>query len=338
VSPNTSNAVLNWANGHYYAYTSSSLNWYDAKRESENAILNDIYGYLATSTSYAESDFIAGYSNGYSKIATGAYLGATDEEGTGGGYPYTTEGVWYWKAPGSAENAQLLRSNGTNYAYTNWNSNEPNNSGNEDFLMIWPDRYWNDAKNNSPGGYITEWGKSGVEFNASFSNLNGYEDGTAPKMTISLDRFVPDHYVDIRNGTPLVDIPITFGGTAVAGSDYSLSVSGGNSYYSGGRLYVKNTNQVTLTFNPISNSSWQAPRGITASMQGDGSENIYGINGAASSQVWLFDDEPSLSLGQGAYQFIRTLYTSSTNYTLPADNSGFNTNADVLIFDSNGIN
>ncbi|MFM7087646.1 MAG: PA14 domain-containing protein [Cyanobium sp.] len=187
------------------------------------------------------------------------------------------------------------------------------------------------------GGYVTEWGKSGAEFSVtSFTGANGYENGTAPKMTINFDRSIPNDYVDIRNGNALIDIPISFGGTAVMGQDYDLTVSGGS--YQGGRLYVRNTASVTLTFTPRNNSTWQAPRTITASLGADGSENIYSLN-ASSDQVWLFDDEPQLSLGQGAYKFVRApyTYTTSTN-TLPASNSDFNTNADVLLFDADGIN
>ncbi len=350
----TGNAKPYWGNGHYYAFTKESATWFDAKSRSEGQSLNNLSGYLATSTSSGENDFITNYSYGtytYNSGGTSSnkygalpvsdrgFMAGSDDNGQG-----TSEGTWLWKAPGSPENNQTLRSGGTNYGYTNWNSGEPNNHSNQDFMVIYSSGYWDDGDPDNVGGYVTEWGKSGSEFSTYFSDLgtaqtaNGYENGTAPKMTINFDRYVPRDYVDIRNGTPLVDIPISFAGTAILGTDYTLSVSGGSSYYSNGRLYVRDTSQVTLTFNPINNSSWQAPRVITAAMQGDGSENIYSLGGNSSSQAWLFDDEPQLSLGQGAYKFIRTPYTSSTTYTLPASSSDLNTSADVLVFDSNGIN
>ncbi|MFN5697234.1 MAG: PA14 domain-containing protein, partial [Cyanobacteriota bacterium] len=130
------------------------------------------------------------------------------------------------------------------------------------------------------------------------------------------------------------------GGNAVRSIDYDVAASGGGSYYdsNSGRLYVKNTQSVTLTFTPRNNTNWQDIRSITAQLQADGSEAIYGFNGSTSSQVWLFDDEPLLSLGQGAYQFVRVPYTTGSSTTLPIDNSSFNTASDILLFDSDGIN
>ncbi len=349
------NAKPYWGNGHYYAFTQEDATWSEAYSSSQTTLSqHGTTGYLATVTASGENDFIRNYSYGtytYTNSGSspnyggtripdnGGFLAGTDDNGQG-----TSEGTWIWK--GGPENGTVFRSSSVNSGYTNWESGQPNNSGNQDFLRLQPSGYWDDLDpNENVSGYVTEWGKSGAEFTAGFASLtsssqtsNGYENGTAPKMTITFDRLVPSDYVDIRSGTPLIDIPIVFGGTAVLGTDFSLGVSGGNSYYSNGRLYVRNTSAVTLSFNPINNSTWQAPRTITASLQADGSENIYGLTNTSSSQVRLFDDEPQLSLGQGAYQFIRTPYTSGATYNLPANNSGFNTNADVLVFDSNGIN
>ncbi|QVL52883.1 MAG: hypothetical protein KFB97_16250 [Cyanobium sp. M30B3] len=235
--------------------------------------------------------------------------------------------------------------------YTNWDSGQPNNNNNQDYLQIYTSGYWDDTDGGSDNKrrYITEWGRAGAEFTAEFADLNasdtasgtanGHKNGVAPKMTINFDWVVPDDYVDIRNGTPLIDIPITFGGTAIFDTDYTVSVSGGRSEWrDDGRLYVRNTNSVVLTFNFNDNSDWKFPRTITAALHPDGSENIYAIGGNATSQVWLFDDKPQLSLGQGANQFIHTAYTFTPNDTLPKDNNDFNTNNTVLVFDNDGIN
>lgn len=338
----TGNARPFWGNGHYYVFTKEGADWSDGDSRS-NVYLDklDTYGYLATVTSADENSFITNYSYNGGKIPNNGFLGGTDTRNT-------SEGTWTWNA--GPEKDQVLRSSGTNRMYANWNSGEPNNKSNEDFMVIYTSGYWNDADPDSVGGYVTEWGRSGAEFTAGFAGLgtsgttNGFEAGTAPTMTINLDRFVPDDYVNYPSNTPLIDIPITFGGTAFLNTDYTVSVSGGGSYISGtdytsgGRIYVRNTKDVVLTFTPKDNSSWQEPRTITATLGVDGSENIYAISGNSNSQVWLFDDEPQLSLGQGAYKFIRTPYTSSTTYTLPTENSGFNTNSDVLVFDNDGIN
>lgn len=329
-----SNAQPFWGNGHYYLFTQEKAKFSDGQTRS-NVYLDklDTYGYLATVTSAEENSFIINHSYKGSKIPNEGFLGGSDQ---------AKEGTWTWLA--GPEQGQVFRSSNTNQMYANWDKGEPNNKNNQDFLKITTSGYWDDRDPDSINGYVTEWGRTGAEFTAGFTDLgssgttNGYENGTAPKMTINLNRFVPNDYVNYPNNTPLIDIPITFGGTATLNTDYTVSVSGGGSYLSGGRIYVRNTSSVVLTFNPINNNSWQAPRTITASLGGDGSENIYAISGNSNSQVWLFDDEPQLSLGQGAYKFIRTPYTSSTTYTLPTENSGFNTNNDVLVFDNDGIN
>jgi hypothetical protein len=337
-----SKAIPFWGNGHYYLFTNETASWSDALSHS-NVHLDklDTFGYLATVTSAEENDFIVNHSYNGGRIPNSGFLGGTDS----GRYPPATEGTWIWQT--GPEQGQIFRSSGTNLMYTNWDSGQPNNNNNQDFLQIYTSGYWDDTDGGSDNKrrYITEWGRAGAEFTAGFADLNtsgtanGYENGTAPKMTINFDRFVPDDYVDIRNDTPLIDIPITFGGTAIFDTDYTVSVSGGRSELrDDGRLYVRNTDSVVLTFNFGEDSDWKFPRTITAALQPDGSENIYAIGGNATSQVWLFDDEPQLSLGQGAYQFIRTPYTSSTSGTLPKDNKDFDTNNDVLVFDNDGIN
>ncbi|MFM1902819.1 MAG: hypothetical protein RLZZ440_719, partial [Planctomycetota bacterium] len=262
----------------------------------------------------------------------------------------TREGRWQWfTGDGMPDDQVVFRLDGTDFGYSNWQSGQPNNHREEDFVAIYTDGTWNDL-DSKESDYVTEWGRPGVEFNAGFDaplssgTRNGTENGQPATMTISFDRHVPWDYVDIRNSTPLIDIPLTLGGTAVAGVDYDLSVTGGNSFYRDGRIYVRNTQSVVLTFTPRNNDTWRAPRSITATLGADGAEHIYGIrdasqsifggSGNSTSEVWLFDDEPLLSLGQGAYQFVRVPWTGGT---LPANNTDFNTNADTLIFDTNGI-
>ena len=250
----TGNARPFWGNGHYYVFTKESASWEDSRSRS-NVYLDklDTYGYLATVTSADENSFITNYSYNGSKTPNSGFLSGTDYQG----YSPASEGTWTWQS--GPEQGKIFRSNGTNQMYANWNSGEPNNKSNEDFLQLLTSGYWNDEDADNVGGYVTEWGRAGAEFTAGFADLNtsdtanGYENGTPPKMTINFSHFVSNDYVDIRNSTPLIDIPITFGGTAVLGTDYTMSVSGGNSFISGGRLYVSNASSVVLTFNPINN-------------------------------------------------------------------------------------
>ena len=350
LAADTGSAKPFWGNGHYYAVTQANTDWGTASSESRSTTLNQlgIKGGLAAVTSAEENSFIANYATGRSDPSkpnyggTGlrweAFLAGSDTTDMG-----TWEGRWQWfTGDGNDDNKVVFRNSGTNYGYTNWGSRQPDNKGNEDFLTMNPGGGWNDG-DWKYSDYVTEWGRAGVEFNAGFDALggsgtrNGTENGQTATMTISFDRHVPNDYVDIRNNTPLIDIPITFGGTATVGTDYDMTVSGGGGYFRDGRLYVRNTQSVVLTFTPRNNDTWQAPRTITAALGADGSETIYGISGNATGQVWIFDDEPLLSLGQGAYQFIRAPYTAGSSQTLPANNADFNTSADTLIFDTDGI-
>jgi hypothetical protein len=85
-------------------------------------------GYLATITSLDEN-------NDVDEIATSnEWLGATDRE---------LEGTWKWLT-------------GENWTYSNWNPNEPNNSGNEDGLHFYSNGKWNDIPLTNDYPYILE--------------------------------------------------------------------------------------------------------------------------------------------------------------------------------------
>lgn len=119
-------------NGHYYeaAYFSTAKTWAQAKAFAESQTLYGMQGYLATITSAEENAFIL------SKLPADGWIGASDE---------AVEGTWRWVT--GPENGQLL-------SYTNWNSGEPNNSGNiEDAGQFYvtsanPGK-WNDLPANS---------------------------------------------------------------------------------------------------------------------------------------------------------------------------------------------
>ena len=102
-------------NGHSYYRSTGSMTWTDARQ----ACIN-MGGHLVTSTSLAENNFLFGlWPNGW--------IGLTDE---------VNEGVWRWVT-------------GETYSWSYWNSGEPNNAGNEDYIQFVGGGRWNDLPNTS---------------------------------------------------------------------------------------------------------------------------------------------------------------------------------------------
>ena len=114
------------ATGHYYKLYTTLSNWSTAK---SSAIA--VGGYLATVTSSTENQFL--YSNGLA--ANTPWIGGTDE---------VTENTWAWVT-------------GETWNYSNWGSGEPNNSGNEDYITMRSDGFWNDWTGTGTAYYIVEW-------------------------------------------------------------------------------------------------------------------------------------------------------------------------------------
>ena len=116
-----------------------------------------------------------------------------------------------------------------------------------------------------------------------------------------------------------------------------------------GSTYDDQINSVTLQIKPINNATRQVPRDVTITLGSDvgvklaGDSSTYHIYSLDSStahsfgssstqQLWLIDDEPTLSLGQGLKQSIYTNYVASTTDNLDS------TTAATTLFDVNGIN
>ena len=162
VSPKTFSLTIGEANfldGHYYEFvTSQAIPWTAAESLAENMTYYGLEGYLATITNAAEAQICGELTPG-----TG-WIGGSDAQ---------AEGVWKWMT-GPEEGTVFWNGdvNGSAPAgmYSNWNSGEPNNAGNEDYAHITPPSIgfagsWNDLPNNTAGqgayeaaGFVVEYG------------------------------------------------------------------------------------------------------------------------------------------------------------------------------------
>jgi hypothetical protein len=179
------------ATDHFYRYvTSHGIRWSAAQSEakSDAMMYYGLRGYLATVTSQAENDFIklkttgVGWIGGSDSLKEGEWRWVTGPEGMedgGGGHRfYDTAGGPYMGA------------------YTNWNSGEPNNAGDEDYahITLFPGNSnnsykWNDLADTggsgdyASAGYLIEFGGFPGEPNLKLSatldlNVNTLSDKT----------------------------------------------------------------------------------------------------------------------------------------------------------------
>jgi hypothetical protein len=132
-------------NGHSYYRSTGTATWTTAR--SNCAAMG---GYLVTITTAAEQSFIF-------NIWPSGWIGLTDE---------VTEGTWRWVT-------------GETYSYKNWNSGEPNNAGNEDYVQFVSNGKWNDLPNNVSLPYVLEFNyvvttSSWALYKTIYTNSSGY--------------------------------------------------------------------------------------------------------------------------------------------------------------------
>ncbi len=143
--------------GHYYLYVDDlGITWTDANAAANASTYFGLQGYLATLTSQEEADF-----SGSQAAGTG-WIGGSDA---------ATEGVWRWvTGPEAGLNFWNGAIGGSSPNFAFWNTNEPNQSGDEDYAHIThpnvnPNGSWNDLTNAGAGsgdyqpqGYVVEYG------------------------------------------------------------------------------------------------------------------------------------------------------------------------------------
>ena len=138
---------------HYYKFHSSvGITWTSAQTAAATSNYFGLQGYLVTISCAAENAFA------FNAIHQSGWIGASDA---------TSEGDWRW-VTGPETGTAFYSGSGSaggsavSGMYNNWNSGEPNNSGNEDYAQFLPgtsNGFWNDLANTTTvNGYYVEYG------------------------------------------------------------------------------------------------------------------------------------------------------------------------------------
>ena len=146
--------------GHYYEVVSATKTWSQAKALAAASTYEGLTGYLVTITSAGENAFIK------AKVNANSWIGASDDNNETTGT--TVEGHWQWVTGPEAGKTffcdDIDESDGCEvddgYSYQNWNSGEPNNSGNESRGQFYTaSGNWNDLRTtHTQTAYIIEYG------------------------------------------------------------------------------------------------------------------------------------------------------------------------------------
>ena len=148
--------------GHYYEVVSATKTWRQAKALAAASTYKGLTGYLVTITSAGENAFIK------AKVNADSWIGASDanDQTTGD----TNEGHWQWVTGPEAGKTYFCDGEvdgctvDVGYSYSNWNTNEPNNSGEEEVGQFYTGSgKWNDLPGKSTDthtqtAYIIEYG------------------------------------------------------------------------------------------------------------------------------------------------------------------------------------
>jgi gliding motility-associated-like protein len=311
--------------GHYYEYVSNiGITWTSAKAAAEARTYFGLQGYLATITSDEEAQLSGEQSSG------AGWIGGSDAE---------TEGVWKWVTGPEAGTVFWNGAiNGSTSNYANWNSNEPNQAGNEDYAHVTAPGIgiagsWNDLSNTGnasgdyqPKGYIVEYG--GMPGDPPLVNISASTKISVP----SIDSFI--------HAESCVAASVTLEALTSSGSVVWFdALIGGNQLYTGQSfttpILINSTNYYVLA---SENGCLEGPRTqVTATIKQvptitlitetsicDAGTSTLNATASAGIINWYDDAVSGVSIATGN-SFTTPNITSTTTYYVDATHNGCTT-------------
>ena len=213
-------------NGHSYYRSTGSMLWTDARQ----ACIN-MGGHLVTSTTLAENNFLF-------NLWPNGWIGLTDE---------AVEGQWRWVT-------------GEPYSWSYWNSGEPNNAGNEDYIQFVGGGRWNDLPNVSlpyvlEFEYIVDYTPWALLTTSTTDATGRYSFSVSTNPSIEYYiTFTPPSLPSITNTDAQISNNITLGTLILRSRDFFRFDTNND-----GRITISDTYSIFARKNGLMNSFAAAP-------------------------------------------------------------------------------